>query len=118
MSGPQVVRPFIIGPQEGLTPESGPEQIVHSANGEWRYVLRQVGWLGHTGRMYSMIEDPSKTERGGFTPLLITAHGDRVEPSETEAQRQRERADHNAAAVNANADIIVALRRAAASERP
>lgn len=36
-----------------------------------RYIFRQVGWLGQTGRFYELTEDPSKTERGGFSPVYI-----------------------------------------------
>jgi hypothetical protein len=38
--------------------------------------FRQVGWQGFTGRFYSLGEDPSPTEKGGFMPLWIQAHCD------------------------------------------
>lgn len=36
-----------------------------------KVVFRQVGWLGQTGRMYPMGENPSETERGGFSPMYV-----------------------------------------------
>ena len=36
-----------------------------------RMVLRQAGWLGHSGRFYSLDEKPSQTERGGYGPVYI-----------------------------------------------
>lgn len=34
-------------------------------------VMNQIGWLGHSRRVYGLDEDPSRTENGGFTPLYI-----------------------------------------------
>lgn len=31
--------------------------------------VEQVGWLGQTGRVYRLDEDPSQTESGSFSPL-------------------------------------------------
>lgn len=36
-----------------------------------RVIFRQVGWLGQTGRFYTLEEDPSRTEGGGFSPIFI-----------------------------------------------
>lgn len=36
-----------------------------------RYIFRQVGWLGQTGRFYTLEEDPHLTENGGFSPMFI-----------------------------------------------
>jgi len=36
-----------------------------------RIIFRQVGWLGQTGAFYKLDEDPSLTERGGFSPMYI-----------------------------------------------
>ena len=33
--------------------------------------MNQIGWLGHSRRVYGLDEDPSRTENGGFTPLYI-----------------------------------------------
>ena len=37
----------------------------------WRPAIAQVGWLGHSGTVYDLETDPSKTERAGFMPLYI-----------------------------------------------
>jgi hypothetical protein len=34
-----------------------------------RIVFRQVGWLGQTGELYAMDEDPTPTEPGSFGPI-------------------------------------------------
>lgn len=39
-------------------------------------VLRQVGWIGQSKRVYSLDERPQDTEPGGFFPLWIVAHED------------------------------------------
>ena len=31
----------------------------------------QVGWLGGTGRVYGLHENPASTQKGSFTPLYI-----------------------------------------------
>ena len=36
-----------------------------------RVVFRKVGWLGGTGRMYTLSENPTKTEPGSFSPMFI-----------------------------------------------
>jgi hypothetical protein len=36
-----------------------------------RAVMRQIGWLGHTGAVYAMDADPSRKEKGGYSPLYI-----------------------------------------------
>jgi hypothetical protein len=33
------------------------------------WAVKQVGWIGHTGRLYSLDEKPSKTEPEGYAPL-------------------------------------------------
>lgn len=33
--------------------------------------FRQVGWLGQTGRFYSLEEVVEQTEPGGFSPVYI-----------------------------------------------
>ena len=43
------------------------ERITYSAMN--RQIWRQVGWLGFTGAFYALGEDPSPTERGGFSPI-------------------------------------------------
>lgn len=40
-----------------------------------RVIFRQVGWLGQTGRFYTLEEDPSRTERGGFAPIYRQIEG-------------------------------------------
>lgn len=40
--------------------------------------FRQVGWQGFTGRFYTLDEDPSQTEKGGFSPIWILAHAEPV----------------------------------------
>lgn len=40
-------------------------------------VLRQVGWIGQSKRVYTLDERPQSTEPGGFFPLWIIAHEDR-----------------------------------------
>jgi hypothetical protein len=45
----------------------------------WREIYRQVGWIGQTGRLYLMGEDPSKTEPGSFSPIYQVIEADRVE---------------------------------------
>lgn len=48
----------------------------------FRLTQRQVGWLGQTGRLYSMEEDPSKTEPGSFSPVFMTVESDFMETPE------------------------------------
>lgn len=38
---------------------------------EKHIVFSQVGWLGQTGRFYTMAEDPTPTEPGSFTPMYV-----------------------------------------------
>ena len=45
----------------------------------WREQHRQVGWIGQTGRLYVMGDDPSKTERGSFSPVYQVIEADKVE---------------------------------------
>lgn len=53
----------------------------------WREHRRQVGWIGQTGRFYPMGSDPSKTERGGFSPVYQVVEADRVMVPEPEEIR-------------------------------
>lgn len=56
---------------------SGPERTV--VDGATRLTYRQVGWLGHRdGAFYSLDEDPSQHEPGGWSPLHVLAHADDV----------------------------------------
>lgn len=59
-----------------LQSAEGPEQVLYNQDGTRDYVLRQVGWIGASGDFYTLDEDPSLTERGGFAPLLFVAHSD------------------------------------------
>lgn len=52
--------------------ESGPEITLSSVNR--RHVFRQIGWQGHSGLFYSLDEDPSLYEKGGFSPMWIQVH--------------------------------------------
>lgn len=36
-----------------------------------RPAIAQVGWLGHSGEVYGLHDDPSEHEKGGFSPLYI-----------------------------------------------
>lgn len=65
--------------------ESGQEQTVvrtEPTGQRVRLVLRQVGWIGQTGDLYALGEDPSPTEPGGFGPLWFMAHGDVIEDAD------------------------------------
>lgn len=49
------------------------------SNGDvWREQIRQVGWIGQTGRLYPMGSDPSKTEPASFAPVYQVIEADRV----------------------------------------
>ena len=50
-----------------------------SADQTWR----QVGWLGQSGRVYSLSDDPAATEPGSWEPLWILAHNEPPVPVET-----------------------------------
>lgn len=49
-----------------------------------RHTLRQVGWLGQTGALYSLDEDPRPTEPGSYAPLYFIAHSDYVPDDDPE----------------------------------
>lgn len=62
--------------------ESGPERTVvqtHPDGSKVREVLRQIGWLGQTGALYSLDENPSATEPGSYSPLWVVAHADSID---------------------------------------
>lgn len=44
-------------------------------------VWRQRGWIGQTGRIYGLQENPSRTERGSFAPLWELIHDEPVVPN-------------------------------------
>jgi hypothetical protein len=46
----------------------------------WRVTYRQVGWIGGTGAMYALHENPAPTEPGSFAPLWREICSDRIEP--------------------------------------
>ena len=63
----------------------GPEQVVideWNDGRKYRLTLRQVGWIGQSGDFYSLAENPSLTERGGFSPLWFVAYEDKVLPAD------------------------------------
>jgi len=43
-------------------------------------VWRQVGWLGQTGRVYSLDEKPWDTEPGGYAKLWILSYDEPYDP--------------------------------------
>lgn len=47
--------------------QPGQERVTHTLSGVQRW--RQYGWLGGSGALYSLSEDPSKSEPGSFMPL-------------------------------------------------
>ncbi|MEU0160169.1 hypothetical protein ABZ154_15345 [Streptomyces sp. NPDC006261] len=57
----------------------GPELIAATAT--HLHVLRQVGWIGQTGALYSLDENPLEDghEGGGVAPLYFPAHTDRLD---------------------------------------
>lgn len=50
-------------PNERRTTETGPD------GRRYDVVWRQVGWIGGTGAMYALHENPAPTEPGSFAPL-------------------------------------------------
>lgn len=58
-----------------LNPSRSHQQFVTTTSDDVQ-TWQQVGWLGQTGRVYSLDERPQATERGGFKPLWIQAHSD------------------------------------------
>lgn len=36
-----------------------------------RIIFRQVGWLGQTGRFYSLLDGGEWCEKGGFSPVFV-----------------------------------------------
>lgn len=61
-----------------LTPQKvGSEMrtITATANQLWR----QVGWLGFSGRVYSMDDAPQLTEKGGFSILWLLVDNDPID---------------------------------------
>jgi DNA-binding XRE family transcriptional regulator len=115
----------------------GPEQVLWAKDGTRDYVLRQVGWIGQSGAFYSLDEDPALTERGGFSPLLFTAHSDAREVGDTgqadEPQREPDDLDRLIAesmkdprfaaarediqAVHAVLDAMIAVRKATTTQK-
>lgn len=63
----------------------GPEMST-TAEG-YRQTWRQVGWLGQTGAIYSLDENPlgDGYERGGVAPLYFIAHAERLDSEEAPA---------------------------------
>ena len=51
---------------------------------EYRSTLRQVGWLGASGRFYELDEHPSLTEPASYAPMWIEVHAERVIHDEAE----------------------------------
>ena len=47
----------------------GHEIRTHTLRGT--QVWQQYGWLGHSGYLYALGEDPSGNEPGGFSPLYV-----------------------------------------------
>ncbi len=55
-----------------------PIQLLHEPGPEMRTITkdrvqrwRQYGWIGQSGALYALHEDPSKTEPGSFSPLWM-----------------------------------------------
>ncbi len=63
----QVVAPPDVRPYRAQS-AGGPEM---SPRTDQRVHFRQVGWQGQSGAFYSLDEDPSRFERGSFSPLYI-----------------------------------------------
>lgn len=49
--------------------EPGDERVTHTMSS--RQIWRQIGWHGQSGAFYSLAEDPSRYERGSFSPLWL-----------------------------------------------
>lgn len=47
-------------------------------------VLRQIAWIGHSGRVYGLDDNPGLVENGGFSPVWVIAHADAIEKDESE----------------------------------
>ena len=62
---------------EPLLSRSAHHDHVHP---EWG--VEQVGWIGQTGHVYALWEDPSLTERGSFGPLYQERGESCVHPDE------------------------------------
>lgn len=53
---------------------------VYPDGARYRVTYRQVGWIGGTGAMYALHEDPRPTEPGSFAPLWREICAERIEP--------------------------------------
>lgn len=80
-------------PWAGRPPDTRPYQPQHESAGRMltemtdhgehrRQEWQQVGWHGQSGAFYSLAEDPSKWERGSFSPLWLLVENEPV-PAET-----------------------------------
>lgn len=63
-------------PYERRTVETAP------SGDKFDVTWRQVGWIGGTGRMYALHENPAPTEPGSFAPLWREIWCERIEPRE------------------------------------
>lgn len=66
--------------------EPGPSQTLYAVGEDGRVTrleLRQIGWQGQTGALYSLGEDvdPKNHEPGSWSPTWAIAHSDDIDPA-------------------------------------